>query len=46
MTPISEAIGMAAGASAVLTFVGTRLWDTYRMEKKFRTVEEKLQKNL
>ena len=36
---MGEAVGMAAGASAILTFLGTRFWDAYRMEKKFRTNE-------
>ncbi len=33
----AQVVAMAVGISSLITFVGTKLWDAYRMEKKFRT---------
>jgi len=37
---IKAAIGIAAGISTLVTIGGTKLWDAYRMEKKYRTKTE------
>ena len=34
---VATAVGIAVGISSLITFVGTKLWDAYRMEKKYRT---------
>ena len=31
------AVSLAVGVSALVTFGGTKLWDAYRMEKKYQT---------
>ena len=31
------AVGIAVGISSLITFGGTKLWDAYAMQKKYRT---------
>ncbi len=33
------AVSIAVGISSIVTFGGTKLWDAYRMEKKYNTIE-------
>jgi len=37
MSEVGEIIGLSVAISAILTFIGTRLWDAWRMESKYRT---------
>ena len=35
---MGTAIGMAVGISTLVTFGGTKLWDAYSMQRKYRTI--------
>jgi len=34
---VAGVVALAVGVSTLVTFGGTKLWDAYRMERKFRT---------
>ena len=36
---VASIVALAVGVSTLVTFGGTRLWDAYRMEKKYVTLE-------
>ena len=36
---IAGAVALAVGISSLVTFGGTKLWDAYSMQKKYRTIE-------